>query len=136
MAKVRGEVMVEEYGGAYGLRFVINRCGLLTGPWQMGTSEQGVIGLWVAAHHFKQPLHYFGFGGAGKQVRDFLHVDDLCDLVLDQIRNIDSYHGNVYNVGGGRERSLSLLQTTEFAERLTRNRIPMPAALENRRRDA
>jgi len=68
-------------------------------------------------------------------VRDFLHVDDLCDLVLDQIRNIDSYHGNVYNVGGGRERSLSLLETTELAERITGNRIPMSAALENRRAD-
>src|SRR5260370_22100999 len=135
MTKVRGELMLEEYADGYGLRFIIDRCGLLTGPWQMGKSDQGVIALWVAAHHFKQPLRYIGFGGSGKQVRDFLHVDDLCDLVLDQIRNIDSYQGKIYNVGGGRECSLSLLETTALAERITGNHISISASPENRPAD-
>jgi CDP-paratose 2-epimerase len=85
MTKLAGELMVTEYGDAYGVRFVIDRCGLLTGPWQMAKSDQGVIALWVAAHAFNRSLKYIGFGGSGKQVRDFLHIDDFCDLVLDQI---------------------------------------------------
>jgi CDP-paratose 2-epimerase len=135
MTKLSAELMLQEYADAYGLRFVIDRCGLLTGPWQMAKSDQGVMALWVAAHYFKQPLRYIGFGGEGKQVRDFLHVDDLCDLVLDQLRNIDAYHGGVYNVGGGRECSLSLLETTALAERITGNHIPISSSAENRPAD-
>jgi CDP-paratose 2-epimerase len=135
MTKLSAELMLQEYADAYGLRFVIDRCGLLTGPWQMAKSDQGVIALWVAAHHFKQPLCYIGFGGGGKQVRDFLHVDDLCDLVLDQVRNIVLYDGNIYNVGGGRDCSLSLLETTALAETITGNRIPISAVPENRPAD-
>jgi CDP-paratose 2-epimerase len=135
MTKLAAELMLQEYADAYGLRYIVNRCGLLTGPWQMAKSDQGVMALWVAAHYFKQPLRYIGFGGGGKQVRDFLHVDDLCDLVLDQIRNIDSYQGRIYNVGGGRECSLSLLETTALAEKITGNHIPISASSENRPAD-
>ena len=60
---------------------VINRCGVIAGPWQMGKVDQGVVALWVAKHHFEQELSYIGYGGAGKQVRDVLHIDDLLELV-------------------------------------------------------
>lgn len=43
MSKLAAELMVQEYGDAYGLRWIINRCGLITGPWQMGKTDQGVI---------------------------------------------------------------------------------------------
>jgi CDP-paratose 2-epimerase len=135
MTKLSAELMLQEYADAYGLRFIINRCGLLTGPWQMAKSDQGVIALWVAAHHFKQSLRYIGFGGGGKQVRDFLHVDDLCDLALDQIRNIDSYQGRIYNVGGGGKCSLSLLEATALAQKITGNDIPISGSSENRPAD-
>src|SRR5205823_893212 len=89
MTKLAGELMVTEYADAYGLRTVINRCGLIAGPWQMGKADQGVVTLWAAAHYFRQPLRYIGFGGAGKQVRDILHIEDLCDLVADQVARFD-----------------------------------------------
>src|SRR5579863_778718 len=72
MTKLAAELMVAEYADAYGFRVVINRCGLITGPHQMGKADQGVLALWVAAHYFGKSLTYIGFGGAGKQVRDFL----------------------------------------------------------------
>ena len=55
-------------------------------------------------------LKYIGFGGTGKQVRDFLHIDDFCDLVLDQIDNFNAYAGRHWNVGGGVRNSVSLLR--------------------------
>jgi CDP-paratose 2-epimerase len=127
--------MVQEYGDAYGLRTVINRCGLLTGPWQMGKSDQGVIALWVAAHYFRRNLKYIGFGGTGKQVRDFLHVDDFIDLVLLQMKDLDRYNGRLFNVGGGAKGSLSLLECTALCEEVTGNKIEIAPVAENRPAD-
>ncbi|SRR5260221_10458941 len=56
--KLAAELMVEEYADAYGFRFLIHRCGTLTGPGQMGKSDQGVFALWMAAHYFRNPLSY------------------------------------------------------------------------------
>jgi CDP-paratose 2-epimerase len=80
MTKLAAELMVAEYGDAYGIRFVIDRCGLLTGPWQMAKADQGVVAFWVAAHCLNRGRKYFRFGGTGKQVRDFLHIDDFAIL--------------------------------------------------------
>jgi CDP-paratose 2-epimerase len=76
------------YIALYGLHAVINRCGVLTGPWQ-GKVDQGFIILWAARHRFGGARSYNGFGGAGLQVRDVLHVEDLCRLIQ-QISRADS----------------------------------------------
>src|SRR5438477_348415 len=99
--KLASELFIEEYAYAYGLRAVVDRCGVLAGPWQMGKVDQGFVALWVARHLFEGRLSYIGFGGSGKQVRDVLHVDDLCDLVTRQIARLDDVGGEVFNVGGG-----------------------------------
>ena len=80
---------------------VVNRCGVIAGPWQMGKVDQGVLAYWMLAHHFGRPLAYIGFGGSGKQVRDLLHVDDLLDLIDLQLSDPGSWTGVVVNVGGG-----------------------------------
>lgn len=130
--KLASELFVEEYGAAFGLRTVVNRCGVITGPWQMGKVDQGVFSLWVARHHFGGELSYIGYGGAGKQVRDFLHVDDLFGLIDLQARKMDRFDGGTFNVGGGLERSLSLLETTELCERITGRSIKIHRKLETR----
>ena len=71
--------------GGLGVPAVIDRCGVVAGPWQMGKVDQGVFTHWMLAHHFGNPLSYIGFGGDGKQVRDLLHVEDLVDLVERQL---------------------------------------------------
>ena len=83
--KLAAELLVAEYADAFGLQAVIDRCGVIAGPWQMGKVDQGVFTYWMLAHHFGRPLRYIGYGGAGKQVRDLLHVDDLVDLVDEQL---------------------------------------------------
>ena len=119
--KLSAELLIEEYRAAYGLRAVVNRCGVIAGPWQMGKVDQGVFTYWMLAHHFKAPLRYIGFGGSGRQVRDLLHVADLVALLDEQLSDPASWDGVVANVGGGRECSLSLLETTELCREITGN---------------
>lgn len=117
--KLAAELLLEEYRAMYGLRTIINRCGVIAGPWQMGKVDQGFVVLWLSRHLFGGGLSYNGFGGGGLQVRDVLHVDDLCDLVVRQAMDTDTLDGSLFNVGGGHERSVSLLELTRFCRELT-----------------
>ena len=129
-SKLAGEHLVQEYVHSYGLRAMIDRCGVLAGPWQMGKVDQGVITLWVARHAFGRPLRYTGFGGLGKQVRDVLHVDDLFDLLRLQVEATERWDGRVYNVGGGDEVSVSLRELTDLCARETGREVPIASAPE------
>jgi CDP-paratose 2-epimerase len=133
--KLASELLIEEYRDAYGIQAIVNRCGVLTGPWQMGKVDQGVFVLWMAAHMFKKPLSYIGYGGTGKQVRDLLHIDDLFRLVDYQFEHFAELEGGVFNVGGGRDISLSLLETTQLCEEITGNKIAISPVLEDRQGD-
>ncbi|MBI1272764.1 MAG: NAD-dependent epimerase/dehydratase family protein [Alphaproteobacteria bacterium] len=112
--KLAAEMLVQEYAAAYGMRAVINRCGVLTGPWQMGKVDQGFIVLWAARHLYGGKLSYSGFGGKGMQVRDILHVADLYDLIACQLRNLNKLNGMVFNAGGGQDISVSLRELTDL----------------------
>jgi len=118
--KLASELLIEEFAAMYGLRAIVNRCGVLAGPWQMGKVDQGFVVLWAARHLFGGPLAYKGFGGEGAQVRDVLHVDDLCELVRIQVAAMDRVRSRVFNVGGGPAASVSLAELTALcAERGT-----------------
>lgn len=117
--KLAGEQLIEEYRAAFGLRAVINRCGLIAGPWQFGKVDQGVVALWVMSHLFGRPLSYIGYGGLGKQVRDVLSVEDLCRLVEEQVRNFDAWEGWVGNVAGELTNSVSLCELTSMCREAT-----------------
>ena len=124
-SKLAGEQLVQEYVYSYGMRAMIDRCGILAGPWQMGKVDQGVITLWVARHYFGRPLRYTGFGGQGKQVRDILHVHDLFDLLQLQLEAPGSWDGRVYNVGGGNAVSVSLRELTGLCVQETDKTVPI-----------
>jgi len=133
--KLAAELLIEEYRGGLGVPAVIDRCGVIAGPWQMGKVDQGVFTHWMLAHQFENPLTYIGFGGEGKQVRDLLHVEDLVDLVERQLLAPDVWDGRTVNVGGGRECSLSLAETTALCRELTGNEVPIEPVLETRQGD-
>jgi CDP-paratose 2-epimerase len=128
-------MLVQEYNALFGLQSVINRCGVLTGPWQMGKVDQGFIVLWLAKHQWKGELSYLGYGGTGKQVRDILHVNDLFRLVDWQMHNIDKVNGEVFNVGGGINSSVSLKELTAHCSNLTGNTIVINSIDQNRKAD-
>jgi CDP-paratose 2-epimerase len=133
--KLAAELLVEEYRASTGLQAVIDRCGVLAGPWQMGKVDQGVFTYWMLAHHFGRPLQYIGFGGHGKQVRDLLHVADLLELLDEQLGDPEHWDGHTVNVGGGRDCSLSLLETTELCAEITGRRLQVGAEAATRRGD-
>ncbi len=133
-SKLASELMIQEYCDMYALNAVINRCGTITGPWQFGKADQGVIVLWVARHFWKQQLSYIGFGGKGKQVRDLLHVQDIFELLDIQIRDVSKHNGQIYNVGGG-DLSVSLRELTTLCEDVTGNKINIAEIDENRPAD-
>lgn len=135
MTKLCAELMIEEYADAFGLRYVINRCGLVSGAWQMGKSDQGVIALWAASHYFGKPLRYIGFGGSGKQVRDVLHVDDLTDVLIDQMQRFDIYGNQTFNLGGGLAGSVSLLELTDICREVSGRDISVTPDLVDRKAD-
>ena len=125
--KLASELLLQEYVYNYKMKGIVNRCGILTGPWQMGKVDQGVSALWVSRHYFKKPLKYIGFGGQGKQVRDLLHIEDLFDLLVAQTESASCWDGRVYNVGGGVDVSVSLLELTALCESVTGNKIDITA---------
>jgi len=133
--KLAAELLIEEYRAGFGVPAVVDRCGVIAGPWQMGKVDQGVFTHWMLAHQFRNPLKYIGFGGGGKQVRDLLHVEDLVDLVERQLLDPEGWDGRTANVGGGRECSLSLLETTEICRKLTGKEVPIDPVEETRAGD-
>jgi CDP-paratose 2-epimerase len=130
--KLAAELLIAEYAASFGLRTVIDRCGVLAGPWQMGKVDQGVFTHWVLSHYFDLPLSYLGYGGRGKQVRDLLHIADLVALVEDQLLRPDHWDGVTVNVGGGPGVSLSLMETTAICRELTERKLEIASSSETR----
>jgi CDP-paratose 2-epimerase len=130
-SKLAAETLLAEFD----FPWVVNRCGVVAGPWQMGKVDQGVFTHWVLSFYFERPLSYIGYEGSGKQVRDLLHVDDLVDLIEDQLGRPDHWAGTTYNVGGGRTGSLSLLETTAICRELTGRHPELTSVGETRRGD-
>jgi CDP-paratose 2-epimerase len=123
--KLAAELLIAEYAENFGLATVIDRCGVIAGPWQMGSAAQGVFAHWMLAFYFRRPLSYVGFGGSGKQVRDLLHVADLAELVEDQLRRPAHWAGAVVNVGGGSTRNLSLHEASMLCREITGNNLAL-----------
>ncbi|MGB4521218.1 MAG: NAD-dependent epimerase/dehydratase family protein [Candidatus Omnitrophota bacterium] len=130
--KLASELILEEYIKNYNLKAVINRCGVIAGPWQFGKVDQGVFTYWMLGHYFKKELKYIGFGAKGKQVRDLLHINDLFELIDIQASRMEEISGKIYNVGGAREVSLSLLELTKLCEKITGNHIDIDADTKDR----
>jgi CDP-paratose 2-epimerase len=130
--KLAAELLVAEYREAHGIPTVIDRCGVIAGPWQMGRVDQGVFTHWLLSHLRERPLSYIGYGGKGKQVRDVLHVADLVELLDEQLDDPGRWSGRTFNVGGGLDGTLSLLETTDLCRELTGRRVEVSPSREDR----
>lgn len=116
----------------FGINTVVFRHSSMFGGRQFSTIDQGWIGwfcqkaLETKKGTLKEP---FTISGDGKQVRDVLYADDMVDLYLGVIKNIDKAKGQVFNIGGGMQNSLSLLELFDILEtrlniQLTYDKIP------------
>jgi len=124
-SKGAAERYVVDYSRTYGLRTVALRQSCIYGERQLGVEDQGWVAWFVLALRAGQPITIFG---DGKQVRDLLHVDDLFDCFSAAVANIDVAAGEVYNLGGGRTRSLSVWwQLAPLLSDLFGRELPEPA---------
>jgi CDP-paratose 2-epimerase len=119
--KLSSEFLLKEFSFYFKIPIIINRCGVICGPNQMGKVEQGIISLWIMNHFWKKPLTYKGY--AGFQVRDILHIDDLANLISIQIDKFNHFNNETFNIGGGLKNSISLLNLTDKCQYLTNNFI-------------
>jgi CDP-paratose 2-epimerase len=112
-SKVAADVLTQEYGRNYGLRTGVFRGGCLTGPRHAGVELHGYLSYIFKAAAMGR--RYVIYGYKGKQVRDQIHSHDVC-RVFDEFAK-DPRPGEVYNLGGGRANSLSILETLPLIER-------------------
>ena len=106
----------------YNIKYIINRCGVISGYGQFGRQDQGFLSMWLWRHINKIPINYQGFGGYGNQVRDILDIKDLCDLIVEQIIKINKINNNIFNVGGSIKNAISLNELTKISRNLTSNK--------------
>jgi CDP-paratose 2-epimerase len=124
--KLASEIMALEYASAFDFPLWITRCGVLAGPGQFGTPDQGIFSYWINAHLRRRPLRYIGFGGAGKQVRDAFHPQDLCDLLDRQMRTERRDGQRVYTAGGGPANAMSLAELNAWCNDRFGKHSPFP----------
>jgi CDP-paratose 2-epimerase len=121
--KLASEKLIKEMFYQSKLKYIINRFGVISGPWQFGKQDQGFVSLWVANHLFNKKLSYIGFGGYGHQVRDILHIEDACEIILLQISKISKINNITFNIGGEKKNTISLKRLTQKTQKITGNKI-------------
>jgi CDP-paratose 2-epimerase len=114
-SKVAADVLVQEYGRYFDLRTVCFRGGCLTGSGHSGAELHGFLAYLTKCALTGTPYRVIGYGG--KQVRDNIHAADLVSMFWAYLQ--DPKPGAVYNAGGGRARSCSVLEATTTVENLT-----------------
>jgi CDP-paratose 2-epimerase len=115
-SKVCSEVLALEYGHTFDFPVWINRLGVLAGAGQFGRADQGIFSFWIHSCVAKRPLKFIGFGGAGFQVRDCLHPNDLGEVLLRQMEHKPAPGAAITNFAGGNANSLSLRQLHDWCE--------------------
>ena len=123
LTKLSSEDLIKEINYSNGVKYIINRFGVIAGPWQFGYEDQGFVSLWVISHVLKSKLKYIGYKGSGKQCRDVIHIDDVCNIILLQIKQFNKINNNTFNIGGGSRSFISLIGLTKMCEKLTGNSI-------------
>jgi CDP-paratose 2-epimerase len=121
-SKGAADQYVRDYSRIYGLRTVVFRQSCIYGPRQFGIEDQGWVAWFIIGTVLGKPLTIYG---DGKQVRDVLYVDDLVDLYLTAIGKINISTGKIYNIGGGANHQLSLLELLSLLRELIGKEIPV-----------
>lgn len=114
-SKGAGDQYVRDYHRIYGLRTVVARQSCIYGYRQYGIEDQGWVAWFIIAAIKGRPIRIYG---NGKQVRDVLFIDDLLEAYDAMVNGIDVASGQIYNIGGGPEQTMSIW--TEFGPHLER----------------
>ncbi len=127
-SKAAADVMVQEYGRYFGMPTCCLRGGCLTGPNHSGVELHGFLSYLVKCCLEERTYRVFGY--LGKQVRDNIHSHDVVAFIrhfIDRPRT-----GEVYNIGGGRENSISILEAFDLAQQVTDREMKFEYVDQNR----
>lgn len=114
-SKVAADIMVQEYGRYFGMPTVVLRAGCLTGPYHSGVELHGFLSYLIKCNLEGRQYQVYGYGG--KQVRDNVHSLDVAAFMFQFFKNPRC--GEVYNLGGGRENSCSILEMFDIVQAIT-----------------
>ena len=114
VSKIAADVMVQEYGHYFGMPTVCFRGGCLTGPAHAGAKLHGFLSYLMKCTVMGEPYTIYGYDG--KQVRDNIHSADV-------VKAFEAFHHNpkcaaVYNLGGGRQSNVSMIEAIEMCQRI------------------
>lgn len=130
-SKVAGDIMVQEYGRYFGMKTCSLRGGCLTGPNHSGVELHGFLSYLIKVNVTGGTYKVFGY--KGKQVRDNIHSHDVARFIDEFFKNPRC--GEVYNLGGGRDNSCSILEAFSIAESITGNKMNYEYIDKNREGD-
>lgn len=119
-SKGSADQYVRDFNRIYGLRTVVMRQSCIYGPRQIGVEDQGWLAWFAISALHKRTINIFG---DGKQVRDILYVDDLFDVWDRATKEIKLASGQIFNVGGGIENTVSLLESIKILEEVLKVKI-------------
>ncbi len=120
-SKGAGDQYTRDYARVYGLNTIVFRQSCIYGPRQYGITDQGWIVWFMVAAAGGQPITVYG---DGKQVRDILHAADLAHSYELAIGQLDAAKGRIFNIGGGTENTLSILELLDWLEAKLGRPIP------------
>ena len=118
-SKLAGDLYTQDYAKVYGLKTAVFRMSCIYGPRQFGVEDQGWIAWFIIATLIGKPITIYG---DGKQVRDVLYVKDLVNAFDAFLQRKNQLSGEVFNIGGGPQNTLSLLELLNMLEKLTGKR--------------
>jgi CDP-paratose 2-epimerase len=110
-SKCSGDQYTLDYARIYGLKTIVFRQSCIYGPRQFGMEDQGWLAWFALRALHQEPVTIYG---DGMQVRDVLYVADLVEAYDAAVRRIDITRGRAYNIGGGPDNTLSLLELVEL----------------------
>jgi CDP-paratose 2-epimerase len=121
-SKGAADQYVLDYARSYGLATAVFRMSCIYGRHQHGTEDQGWVAHFVLCALRGVPLTIYG---DGLQVRDILYVEDLVDALLLAQAHIGKVRGQAFNIGGGPERAVSLIEVLNLIEQLHGRPVPV-----------
>jgi CDP-paratose 2-epimerase len=114
-SKIAADIMVQEYGRYFGMPTCCLRGGCLTGPYHSGVELHGFLSYLIKCNVEEREYRVLGY--KGKQVRDNIHSYDVAEFIYQFALNPRS--AEVYNLGGGKQNSCSILEAFEMIEKLS-----------------
>lgn len=119
VSKLAADIMVQEYGRYFNMNTCCLRGGCLTGPKHSGVELHGFVNYLIKTNIKEQKYTIFGY--KGKQVRDNIHSYDVVNFIYHFI--CEPRKGEVYNIGGGRDNSISILEAFALIEEISSKKM-------------